>query len=87
MGEADRRPPQRRETGGHPVHSGLGSLAAMVLLWTVPVLAVAAAAVVVLVLAEAMHDSSRALRDEVMRLESLREAVAGVRAEAERLRR
>ncbi len=59
----------------------------MVLLGTVPVLAVAAAAVVVLLLAEAMHDSSRALRDEVMRLESLREAVAGVRAEAERLRR
>jgi cytochrome c-type biogenesis protein CcmH/NrfF len=59
----------------------------MVLLWTVPVLAVAAAAVVVLVVAESMQDSSRALRDEVMRLASLRDLVAEVRAEAERLRR
>ena len=59
----------------------------MVLLWTVPALAVAAAAVVVLVVAESMQASSRALRDEVVRLASLRDRVAAVRAEAERLRR
>lgn len=59
----------------------------MVLLWSVPVLAVVAAAVALLVAVGALETTTRELRTQLERFGAVRAAVADVRAETRRLRR